>query len=144
MFIAILLSFFITYFANFIEELSNSIQAEAYSEPYQDLRCSFYQKWLTVPEACSEWSQTSKMKIFEKNIFSCPQFQPFSVYTKSSILDLPLCSEYASGTINYFHNRLLMFDWVLDTPLACLKKDRNCEKPVKKLFFEMIFFMQVL
>ena len=30
MFIAILLSFFITYFANFIEELPNSMQAEAY------------------------------------------------------------------------------------------------------------------
>ena len=28
-----------------------------------------------------------------------------------------------------------MFDWVLDTPLTCLKKDKNCEKPVKDLFF---------
>ena len=27
-----------------------------------------------------------------------------------------------------------MFDWVLDTPLACLKKEKNCEKPVKELF----------
>ena len=28
---------------------------------------------------------------------------------------------------------ILMFDWVLDTPLTCLKKDKNCEDPVKKL-----------
>ena len=26
-----------------------------------------------------------------------------------------------------------MFDWVLYTPLACLKKEKNCEKPVKEL-----------
>ena len=31
---------------------------------------------------------------------------------------------------------ILMFDWVLDTPLTCLKKDKNCEKPVKELFLE--------
>ena len=31
-----------------------------------------------------------------------------------------------------------MFDWVLDTPLACLKKDKNCEKPVNELFLEML------
>ena len=29
---------------------------------------------------------------------------------------------------------ILMFDWVLHTPLTCLKKDKNCEKPVKELF----------
>ena len=28
---------------------------------------------------------------------------------------------------------ILMFDWVLDMPLTCLKKDKNCEDPVKKL-----------
>ena len=33
---------------------------------------------------------------------------------------------------------ILMFDWVLDTPLACLKKDKNCEKPVNELFLEML------
>ena len=31
-----------------------------------------------------------------------------------------------------------MFDWVLDTPLTCLKKDKNCEKPVKELFLETL------
>ena len=33
---------------------------------------------------------------------------------------------------------ILMFDWVLDTPLTCLKKDKNCEKPAKKLFLETL------
>ena len=31
-----------------------------------------------------------------------------------------------------------MFDWVLDTPLTCLKKDKNCEKPVRELFLETL------
>ena len=31
-----------------------------------------------------------------------------------------------------------MFDWVLDTPLTCLKKDKNCKKPVKELFLETL------
>ena len=74
--------------------------------PIKDLRCSFWRQQLTVPELYSEQSQTSKMKFFEKNIFSRPLFQPFTIYTKSSILDVPLFSEYAYKTINYFRNRL--------------------------------------
>ena len=31
-----------------------------------------------------------------------------------------------------------MFDWVLHTPLTCLKKGKNCEKPVKELFLETL------
>ena len=31
-----------------------------------------------------------------------------------------------------------MFHWVLDTPLTCLKKDKNSEKPVKELFLETL------
>ena len=31
-----------------------------------------------------------------------------------------------------------MFDWVVDMPLTCLKKDKNCKKPVKELFLEML------
>ena len=35
-----------------------------------------------------------------------------------------------------------MFDWVLDTPLTCLKKDKNYEKPVNfrntELFLEAL------
>ena len=86
--------------------MPNSIQAETYSEPYQRLKMQFLATTLTVPEAHSERSQTSKMKLFERNIFSRPLFQPITIYKKSSILDVPLYSEYASGTINYFCNRL--------------------------------------
>ena len=31
-----------------------------------------------------------------------------------------------------------MLDWVLDTSLTCLKKDKNCKKSVKELFFETL------
>ena len=88
----------------------------------------------------SQRSRTSKMKLFEKNFFSCPLLQPFTMYTKSFILDVPPYSLniplepltiFAIGSI-------LMFDWVLDTPLTCLKKDKNCKKPVKELFLETL------
>ena len=45
------------------------------------------------------------------------------------VLNMPL------ETLNIFAmGSILMFDWVSDTPLTCLKKDKNCEKPVKELF----------
>ena len=49
------------------------------------------------------------------------------------ILNTPLepLTIFAIGSI-------LMFDGVLDTPLTCLKKDRNCKKPVKELFLETL------
>ena len=31
-----------------------------------------------------------------------------------------------------------MLDWVQDTSLTCLEKDKNCEKPVKELFLETL------
>ena len=48
-----------------------------------------------------------------------------------SVLNTPLelLTIFAIGSI-------FMFDWVLDRPLACLKKDKNSEKPVKELFLE--------
>ena len=33
---------------------------------------------------------------------------------------------------------IFMFDWFIDTPLTCLKKEKNCEKPVKVLFLETL------
>ena len=80
--------------------------------PIKDLRCSFWRQQFTVPEAYSERSRTPIMKLFEKNILSRPIFQPFTIYTKSSILDVPLYSEYTSGTINYFCNRLHLAVWL--------------------------------
>ena len=124
MFIAIILSFFITYFANFIyPELPNSIQAEAYSDPIKDLRCNFKRKQLTIPQVYSERSRTSKMEISEKIFFSRSPFtqktpsqmfdtilntplELLTIFAKSSILDVKLRSEYAYGIVNYFCKRL--------------------------------------
>ena len=69
------------------------------------------------------------MKLFEKMIFSRSHLH----IKIDSVLNTPLelLTIFAKGSI-------LMFDWVLDTPLTCLKKDKNCEKPVKELFLEML------
>ena len=50
-----------------------------------------------------------------------------------SVLNTPLklLTTFAIGSI-------LMFDWVLDTPLTCLRKDKNSEKPIKELFLETL------
>ena len=47
------------------------------------------------------------------------------------ITSLELLTIFAIGSI-------LMFGWVLDTPLTCSKKEKNCQKPVKKLFLETL------
>ena len=52
-----------------MQELPNSVLAEAYSE-----LCLVFGEKLTVQEAYSERSQTSKMKLFEKNISSHSSF----------------------------------------------------------------------
>ena len=120
--------------------MPNSIWQRYIQSPIKDLRCSFWRRQLTVPEVYSQRSRTSKMKLFERNFFSRPLLQPFTMYTKNFILDVPPYSLniplepltiFAIGSI-------LMFDWVLDTPLTCLKKDKNCEKPVKELFLETL------
>ena len=79
--------------------------------------------------------RTSKMKLFEKNIFSCPQFQLFTIYTKSFILDVPLHSEYTPETINYFWNRLHL-DVLLGSIYTSdmFKERQKLQKPVKRLF----------
>ena len=63
------------------------------------------------------------MKLFEKN--SRPLFQPFTINTKNSILDVPLCSEYASGTINYFRNRLHLDVWLGSRYTSDMFKERQ-------------------
>ena len=69
------------------------------------------------PEVYSGWSRASKMKLFEKKIFSCSPFtQEAPSYVFDSVLNTPLelLTIFAIGSI-------LMFDWVLDTLLTCLK-----------------------
>ena len=84
----------------------------------------------------SERSQTSKMKLSEKKILSRPLFQPFTIYTESFILDVWLCSEYASGTINYFHKGLHLDVWLGSRYASDMLKDKNCEKAGKQLFLK--------
>ena len=50
-----------------------------------------------------------------------------------SILNMPLelLTIFAKGTI-------LMFNWVLDIPLTCLKKYKNCEETCKGVIFRNI------
>ena len=93
-----LLSFFITYFANFIY-LSLNLQnyMQRHICPLKDLRCSFWwKKFKTVnPEAFSRPNRISKIELFKEKVNS---FQPFIIFVKSSILDVLnmfwICSEY--------------------------------------------------
>ena len=85
----------------------------------------------------------TKQKIIDKCYFRLRKetsvHKDWIFYTKSSILDVPLCSGYASEPFTIFAiGSILMFEWVLDTLLTCLKKDKNCEKPVKELFLETL------
>ena len=102
------------------------------------------------------------MKLFDKEIFSRPLFQPSTIYTKSSILDVRVRSEYASGTINYFRNRFYLDVWLgFRYPSDMFKERQKLWKTYKgvafrnaaaktkkyflrnfweKLFWEMIFF----
>ena len=106
-------------------------QAETYSEPYQRFKMTYLAK--IGNSSRGVFTTESNMKLFEKIFFSRPLFQSFTSYTKNSILHFQLCSEYASGAVNYFYKgSVLMFEWVLDTSLTCLKKDKNCEKPVNE------------
>ena len=76
------------------------------------------------------------MKLFEKNIFSCPQFQLFTIYTNSFILDVPLYSEYIPGTINYFRIRLHL-DVLLGSRYASdmFKERQKLQKACKGVIF---------
>ena len=74
------------------------------------------------------------MKLFEKN--SRPLFQPFTIYTKNSILDVPLCSEYASGTINYFRNMLHLDAWLGSRYFSDMFKERQkLQQTCKEVIF---------
>ena len=136
MFLTILLSFFIV---SSTVSSSFKICQTQYRQRHihgsiKDLRRSFGQQQLTVSEAYSGPSRTSNMKLSEKNIFSCSLFThkaPSQIF--HFVLNMPLepLTIFAIGSI-------LMLEWVLDTSLTCLKKDKNCEKAVKQLFLETL------
>ena len=134
MLFSILLSFFITYFIAAFKNFQAQYRQRHIQSPMKDLRCSFWQQQLTFPEAYSERSPTSKIKLFEKNILSRPLFQPLALYAKSSILDITLCSEYTSGTINH---RLCLGVWLCSRYTSDMFKERqrNPRKTCKSDFF---------
>ena len=104
--------------------------------PIKDFK--ILQKQLTVPEAYSEWSETSKMKLLEK--FSAIHYFSHSLFTRkapSSIFDSILNTPLELLTI-FAKGSTLKFDWVLDTPLTCSKKYKNCKKSVKELYLETL------
>ena len=82
------------------------IQAQAYSELYQRFKMQFLVTIVNNSRDVLRWSY------LRKTFSGTHYFQPFTIYTKRSILDVPLCSEYASGTINYFCNRLDLDVWL--------------------------------
>ena len=57
-------------------------QAEAYSEPYQRFKITFLAK-IVVPEAYSQQSRTSKMKLFDKKISAVHYFSR-SLFTQKA------------------------------------------------------------
>ena len=99
------------------------------------------------------------MKLFEKNTFSHPLFKLFTIYKKSSTLDV---LGYTSGTINYFHNRLHLDVWLCSRYTSDISKEgpkmwRTCKGVIfrnaaaktkkwflrnfwQKIYWEMIFF----
>ena len=133
MLIATLFSFFITLLVSF-KNYPTQYRQRHIQNPIKDLRCSIWRQQSTVPETFLERSRTSKMKHFEKIIFSRSLFTQKALsqvfhFVLNTLLE-PL-TIFAIGSI-------LMVDWVLDTPLTCLKKYKNCEKPVKELFLETL------
>ena len=123
------------HFFEFLHNILYYLQRHNQS-PIKDLRCTFWRQQLTVPKAYSKQSGTSKMMLFEKNIFSCQLIQPFTIYIKSPNLDVPICSEYASGTINYFHNRLHLDVWLGSRYTSDMFKERRkLQKTCKGVIF---------
>ena len=49
---------------------------------------------------------------------------------ESSNLEVLLRVRIEKILIIFAKESILMFEWLLDTPLTCLKKDNNCQKPV--------------
>ena len=59
----------------------------------------------TISEAYSQPSQTSEMALFAKII---NDFQPLTIFTESTILDVQLVSEYVSGSLSQYVLRFFL------------------------------------
>ena len=58
-----------------------------------------------MPEEYLEPTRTSTMKFFEKK---GKNFQLLTIFTKISILDIVLRSEYATGIVDYFRKNFYL------------------------------------
>ena len=92
MFIAILLSFIITFFANLIySELANSIQVETYSEPYQRFKMQFLAKIVNISKGVFQNGVEDLKWSFLRKCFSCSLFtQKAPSQMFDSVLNTPL------------------------------------------------------
>ena len=119
----------------------NSIRQRHIQSPIKNLRCSFWRQQLQVQRRIQNRVEHLRWSFLRKT-FSAIHYFSRSLFTKKllrKILDVPLCSEYASGTINYFCNRLRRDVWLGSRCTSDMFKERQkLKKPVKELFLEML------
>ena len=125
MFIVILLSFFITYFANFIKELPNSMQAETYSEPYQRFKMLFWAKIVNSSRGIFRMELNIEDQAFWEKDFQLSTISVIHFLQRSSILDVRLHSKYASRTINYLQKMLHLDVWLGSRFASDMFKERQ-------------------
>ena len=125
MFIVILLSFFITYFANFIKELPNSMQAETYSEPYQRFKMLFWAKIVNSSRGIFRMELNIEDQAFWEKDFQLSTISVIHFLQRSSILDVRLHSKYASRAINYFQKMLHLDVWLGSRFASDMFKERQ-------------------
>ena len=81
----------------FSKQMGNSfvkiINTKVNTKSFKHLRWNFFRKSLLASEANSESCQTSKMELFAKIV---KNEKPFTIFAKTSILDVWQGSEYAS------------------------------------------------
>ena len=100
--------------------LPNSAQAEAYSEPYQRFKMHFWGKIINSSRGVFTMESNIWDNSFLRKIFSGIHYFSQGLFTQmfESIWSMPLEHDFCKGSI-------LMFDWVLDMPQICLKKDKT-------------------
>ena len=125
MVIVILLSFFITYFANFIKELPNSMQAETYSERYQRFKMLFWAKIVNSSRGIFRMELNIEDQAFWEKDFQLSTISVIHFLQRSSILDVRLHSKYASRTINYLQKMLHLDVWLGSRFASDMFKERQ-------------------
>ena len=120
----------------------NSIRQRHIHSPIKNLRCSFWRQQLQVQRRIQNGVEHLRWSFLRKT-FSTIHYFSHSLFTKKllrKILDVPLCSEYACETINYFCNRLRLDVWLGSRYTSDMFKERQklWKKTVKELFLETL------